>query len=185
MQNNIKNNREQYLYHNTELLLKKYRDVVWSVEVSMAWTNMNFEAEFGTKIDEFIEMSYCAGADLTGTDIEEQIRTTERNRKMLNIINSSLDILRKKHKNGEMYYQILYLTYISGETYENTEAILEELADLGFLMSMKTYFKKKKEAISLISNGLWGFTSKNSNDVCDMLIEHTEKTVTESTVKLH
>ncbi len=26
--------REEYLYHNTEMLLKKYRDVVWSIEVS-------------------------------------------------------------------------------------------------------------------------------------------------------
>ena len=26
-----KNSREEYLYHNTELLLKKYRDVVWSI----------------------------------------------------------------------------------------------------------------------------------------------------------
>ena len=24
--------REEFLYHNTELLLKKYRDVVWSIE---------------------------------------------------------------------------------------------------------------------------------------------------------
>ena len=29
-----KMSREEYLYHNTEILLKKYRDVVWSVEVS-------------------------------------------------------------------------------------------------------------------------------------------------------
>lgn len=176
MENNeVKNSRELYLYHNTELLLKKYRDVVWSIEVSLAWTNMNFEAEVGTKIDDFIEMSYCAGADLAGTDIEEQIRTTERNRKMLNIINSSLEVLRTKHKNGEMYYQILYLTYISGDAFENTEAILEELADLGFLMSMKTYFKKKKDAITFLSNVLWGFTAKNSNSVCDRIFEQLEK----------
>ena len=24
--------REEYLYHNTELLLRRYRDVVWSIE---------------------------------------------------------------------------------------------------------------------------------------------------------
>ena len=30
---NVKSNRDEYLYHNTEKLLKKYRDIVWSVEV--------------------------------------------------------------------------------------------------------------------------------------------------------
>ena len=27
--------REKNAYHNTELLLRKYRDVVWSIEVSI------------------------------------------------------------------------------------------------------------------------------------------------------
>jgi len=30
MENN-KLSREEYLYHNTEKLLKKYRDIVWSM----------------------------------------------------------------------------------------------------------------------------------------------------------
>ena len=34
--------REEYLYHNTELLLKRYRDVVWSVEVSAIQTQISF-----------------------------------------------------------------------------------------------------------------------------------------------
>lgn len=27
--------REEYLYHNTETLLKKYRDVAWNIEVAL------------------------------------------------------------------------------------------------------------------------------------------------------
>ena len=34
--------REKYLYHNTELLLKKYRDVVWSIEASVMQARINF-----------------------------------------------------------------------------------------------------------------------------------------------
>jgi len=163
--------REIYLYHNTEVLLRKYRDVVWSVEVSAARTEMNFETVFGINISEFLDMSYAAGADLSGTDIEGQMRTIEKNRKMLEIIDKSLDVVRKKHRCGEMYYQIIFLTYMSSKEFENTAAILSELAEQGFYMSSKTYFKRKREAINLLSDILWGFTSKYTNSVCEALLK--------------
>lgn len=42
---NKKMTKEAYLYHNTEMLLKKYRDVVWSIEVSAIQAQMSFELE--------------------------------------------------------------------------------------------------------------------------------------------
>ena len=163
--------RDSYLYHNTEILLRKYRDVVWSVDASVARTQMNFEIEFGMSICEFLDMSYIAGADLSGTYIEEQMRTIERNRKMLDIIEKSLEVVRTKHKCGEMYYQIIFLTYITMDDLENTSGILQELAECGFYMSAKTYFKRKKEAINVLSDILWGFTSKYANRVSAALLE--------------
>ena len=70
---NEKMTREEYLYHNTELLLKKYRDVVWSIEVSAMQAQISFELEMDCKLEEFLEMSYAAGADLSGTNIQEQM----------------------------------------------------------------------------------------------------------------
>lgn len=102
--------REHYLYHNTEVLLRKYRDVVWSIEASTARTQMNFEIAFGMEISEFLDMSYAAGADLSGSDIEEQMRTIEKNRKMLEIIDKSLEVVRSKHRCGEMYMRIVMIT---------------------------------------------------------------------------
>ena len=49
--------RHELLYHNTEKLLKKYRDVVWSVEASTLQAKINFELEFECGIDEFLEMN--------------------------------------------------------------------------------------------------------------------------------
>lgn len=34
---------EEKMYHNTEILLKRYRDVVWSMEVSAIQARMNFD----------------------------------------------------------------------------------------------------------------------------------------------
>jgi methanogenic corrinoid protein MtbC1 len=105
-----KMSREEFLYHNTELLLKKYRDVVWSIEASAIQAEISFELEMDCKLEEFLEMSYAAGMDVSGTQIQEQTRTLERNKKMLKIIETALNVLRTRHTNGETYYWILYYT---------------------------------------------------------------------------
>ena len=130
--------REEYLYHNTELLLKRYRDVVWSVEVSAIQTQISFELKMDCKIEEFLEMSYEAGADLSGTDIQEQMRVMERNRKMLKLIEAAVDLLRKKKADGELYYWILYYTYLSEKPPRRVEDIIDSKSP--------GHFRKHKEA---------------------------------------
>ncbi|MCR4718683.1 MAG: hypothetical protein K5768_03530 [Firmicutes bacterium] len=152
--------REEYLYHNTLLLLKKYRDVVWSIEVAAMQAQMDFEAEMDCKLDDFLNKSYQAGADLAGTEIQEQMRVMERNKKMLKMIDAAVDLLRRKQVDGEIYYQILYLTYLSDKPLKTTEEIVEKLAQNGEYMSWKTYFNKRTKAIEILSTVLWGFTSK-------------------------
>jgi len=61
-------------YHNTWKLLKKYRDVVWSLELSVQQVRTQFQIEYDTSIEDFLESIYLAGADLGGTDIEHQAR---------------------------------------------------------------------------------------------------------------
>lgn len=152
--------REEYLYHNTEMLLKKYRDVVWSIEVSAMQAQISFELEMDCRLDEFLEMSYAAGADLSGTQIQEQMRTLERNKKMLKIIESAVNLLRKKQVDGEEYYWILYYTYFSDKPCKRIEDIIKQIGQKTQPMAWKTYFKKRKKAIEVLSTILWGFTSK-------------------------
>ena len=152
--------REEYLYHNTEMLLKKYRDVVWSIEVSAMQAQISFELEMDCRLDEFLEMSYAAGVDLSGTQIQEQMRTLERNKKMLRIIESAVNLLRKKQADGEEYYWILYYTYLSDKPCKKVEDIIKLIGQKTQPMAWKTYFKKRKKAIEVLSTILWGFTSK-------------------------
>ena len=55
------------LYHDTWKLLKKYRDVVWSLELSVQHVRTKFEIEYGTSIEDFLDSVYLAGADLAGS----------------------------------------------------------------------------------------------------------------------
>lgn len=85
---------DDMIYKNTEMLLKRYRDVVWSIEVSKLHLNTNNN----TKLDGFLELSYAAGADFTNTKITEQEKTIEKNKKMLDLIDRGLDLIRRKQK---------------------------------------------------------------------------------------
>lgn len=163
--------REEYLYHNTELLLKRYREVVWSIEASVAQAQINFELEMDCKLNEYLEMSYAAGVDLSSAQIQEQMRTMERNKKMLKIIEVALDLLRKKHDGGEECYWILYYTYISEKPCKNLEDLIRRISEKTEYISWKTYYNRRKKAIQILSTILWGFTSKECLPVIEEFIE--------------
>lgn len=115
-----RNITENPLYHNTWKLLKKYRDVVWSLELSIQQVRNRFELEYGSSIEDFLDSVYLAGADLSGSDTEHHAKCIERrNYRMLKLLDSSVDLLRNKHKNGEVYYWLIYYTFLSPQQFRN------------------------------------------------------------------
>ena len=114
---------ENPLYHDTWKLLKKYRDVVWSLELSIQQVRNRFEIEYGKSIEEFLDSVYLAGADLAGSDIEHHAKCMERSNRMLKLLDSSVDLLRNKHKNGETYYWLLYYTFLCPQQWSNLQGI--------------------------------------------------------------
>ena len=100
---------ENPLYHDTWKLLKKYRDVVWSLEISVQHVRAKFEIEYGTSIEEFLDSVYLAGADLNGSDIEHHAKCIERSHKMLKLLDSAVELLRTRHKNGVLLAAVLLL----------------------------------------------------------------------------
>ena len=167
---NEKTAREEYLYHNTEKLLKKYRDILWSIEVATLQAEKDFESEMEYSIGEFLDMPYDVMEDLKGAKVEKQMKTLARNKKMVELIDKSVDVLRRKQVDGEMYYWIIYYTYLSNEKCASTE-IVERIATKMYHISMKTYFAKKKQAIEYLSTILWGFTSKDCLPIIKKFIE--------------
>lgn len=150
------------LYHDTWTLLRKYRDVVWSLELSVQKVRRQFQIEYGSSIEDFLESIYIAGVDFTDSGIEEQAKNIERSNKMLRLIDSSVNLLREKHKKGEEYYWILYYSFLSPQQYRSTEIIIEQLGLHIRDISYRTYYRKRKEAIDALSSVLWGYTSKDS-----------------------
>ena len=149
-------------YHDTLLLLRKYRDVVWGLELSVQQVKRRFQMEFGSSIEDFLESIYIAGVDFSDNGIEEQARSIEKSYQMLKLLENSVNILRNKHKHGEKYYWLLYYSYLSPQQYRSVDEIIEMVRPHISDISQRTFFRRRKNAIEALSSILWGYTSKDS-----------------------
>ncbi|MDO4755786.1 MAG: hypothetical protein Q4A54_05545 [Parabacteroides sp.] len=163
--------KDNWIFHNTKLLLEHYRDVVWSLEVAVFQTNTNFRAEFGTSLEDFLDLSYLAGLDIQESDVSSRIRSMNKSRNILRIIDSAVAMLREKHKNGEIYYWVLYYTYLSPQELGNVEEIIEKLKPYIKDCVDRTYYRKKKEAIQQLGVLLWGYTANDYTELKKELME--------------
>lgn len=154
--------RDDPRYHDTRKLLKKYRDVTWSLELSVQRLKNQFHVEYGTDIEEFLDSVYLAGADLGCTELEHHAQCIERSHKMLQLLDNAVELLRTRHKNGEIYYWLLYYTYLSPQQYQNAEEIVEQLCSHMNDISIPTYYRWKKKAIKILGDILWGYTDRDS-----------------------
>ena len=155
------------LYHDTLKLLRKYRDVVWALELSVQQVRKRFSIEYGSSVEDFLESVYLAGADLTGSNLEHHAKCIEKSNQMLKLLDSSIELLRTKHKNGETYYWLLYYSFLCPQQLRNVEEILDQLRPHFLDISYRTYYRKRNEAIDALSSILWGYTSRDSLDVLE------------------
>jgi len=166
---NKKNKRvdENPLYHDTWMLLKKYRDVVWSLELSVQQAQRKFQLEYGSSVEDFLDAMYAAGANLSGGKLEQYAKSIEQSNKMIKLMESAVGLLREKHKNGEAYYRVLYHTYLSPQQPRNVDEIVEDLCAYIPDISYATYYRRRKDAIDALSSVLWGYSAKDCVKILD------------------
>lgn len=165
---------ENPLYHDTWKLLKKYRDVVWSLELSVQQVKNKFQIEFGKSVEDFLESIYLAGADLSGTDIEHHARCIQRTAQMIKLIDSAMELLHAHHKDGEAYYWLLYYAYITPQQPHNAYEVIDKLRPHIRDISYATYFRRRHDAIEALSAILWGYTSKDSIELLEQFFPITD-----------
>lgn len=111
-------------FHDTYQFLRRYRDATYSLKVVVHQMEHQFKLQYDNDIDKFLDSIYAAGADLTGSDIEQRAKSIARSNQMLKLLESSIDLLRNNHKHGEQYYWILYYAFLSPQEMKNTDEIL-------------------------------------------------------------
>ena len=152
------------LRHDTKMLLQKYRQVKWALEVSSQQALRELQQRTGKSIDKYLHAAVFAGADISNTSLEGRAQSMERSRKMLALIDESVQFMRRNHPHGEVYYQILYFSYFTPSQI-SLNAILNELEMCHYPMCKNTLFKYRDDAIRLVGEILWGYDDKESEKI--------------------
>ena len=80
-------------FHDTYQFLRRYRDATYSLKVVVHQMEHQFKLQYDNDIDKFLDSIYAAGADLTGSDIEQRAKSIARSNQMLKLLESSIDLL--------------------------------------------------------------------------------------------
>jgi hypothetical protein len=150
----------QKAYHNTELLLQNYRELVWALETTPDQIASELEMPFAT-LDELIDRIDLESA-LGNSKVENRLISVAKSRVLIDRIHEAVSVLRKKPKVGEDLYRVIYKTFLD-PNFRGT--VLDLLYQLN--LSKRKYYELRKKAIRLISLRLWSAP----NQEVDMWIE--------------
>ena len=149
-------------YHNTELLLESYRDMVWAVESIPDQIASELEMPFAT-LDELIDRIDLE-ISMENKVMEGRIHSITESRLLIDRMNEAISVLKKKPKDGELLYRVIYETYMGAEIYESIYDLFYKL-----VMTRRKYYELRKKAIRLISLRLWSAPNKEVNMWLDVL----------------
>ena len=153
--------KNKMAYHNTQLLLKHYRTIAWMLECFPDTIAEELDQPFEgiDKIIEHIDFERAYG----NRKLENRLESVQKTRLMLDRVNEALTVLKKKPKDGEQLYQLIYLTYITEEKLTLVE-ILFRLA-----VSSRQYYRLRQDAINILSLRLWSAITKEGDFWIEML----------------
>jgi len=168
--NDATNEKRPAHYHDTERLLKTYRDVRWSLKLSMEHHRQNFEEEYGMSVKEYLDDIYALGIEFAGTKLEHHANSMMRTYKMLKLIDTAVQLIRENNSEGEMYYWILYYTYFSPNKLKSADEIVDRVQMHIPYITRDTYYRHRKKAIQTFASVLWGFTAKGEIATLDAFV---------------
>ena len=87
--------------------------------------------------------------DLDNYRLENRIQSMRLSRSMMDRLNEAVSILRDKPQNGDMLYNIIYLTYIAPERL----MVVEICSKLH--ISDRSYYRLRQQALNILSIRLW------------------------------
>ena len=178
--------RQKERYHNTELLLKRYRDTAMSLELSVDEHQEDFITEYGMNVTQYLDEIYVAGAELRGSKLERHTNTLKRTEHMLLLVRKAINIIRENHHNGEIYYWIMHYTYLcphkelphwdasTNRKRPSVRNIIDWIDTFTPVQcgTSKFFYDKRKEAIEVLSSVLWGFETRDAAELWELICEN-------------
>jgi hypothetical protein len=139
--------KKRKMYHNTQLMLKHYRDINWALECFPGGVAEELDRPLNN-LDSLLSLINTE-IGMGNPKLENRLMSVQKSRLLLDRFNEALTMLRHKPGNGELMYQSLYLSYLAPETLSHTEILYR----LG--ISARHYYRVRQQAITLLSICLW------------------------------
>lgn len=143
----VQQEKNKVRYHNTELLLKQYRNIVWMLECFPGTVSAELNEPLDTldQLVDRIDLELVMG----NKRLESRFESIRKSRFLIDRVNEALSILKSKPDNGETLYRVIYVTYIGPKKLKYHE-VLHELD-----MSTRHYYRLRDQAITILSLCLW------------------------------
>ena len=142
---------EEKVYYKAKLLLKIYRDVIWSIEDRIAEIEEEYYELSSNKLKEALDYLEDYDTNINKKNLEENLCCILKSKSIIEIIDKSLVKIKSYPDYGEMYFNILYKQYIAKYKHSEKEIIYHLNCE------RTTFYKRKKEAIKLMGIVLWGY----------------------------
>ena len=139
--------KRRNMHHNTLLLLRSYSDIRWMLQCFPDTIAEELDAPLHD-LDTLINL-VNSEIDLDNYRLENRIQSMRLSRSMMDRLNEAVSILRDKPQNGDMLYNIIYLTYIAPERL----MVVEICSKLH--ISDRQYYRLRQQALNIISIRLW------------------------------
>ena len=136
------------MYHNTQLMLKHYRDIVWALEC--------FPEQVAEELNQPLgDLDALLGAVDTqlamgNMRLEHRMQSIKQSRLLLDRINDALTVLRQKPGNGEAMYNIIFQTFLTPPEKLTHAEILYRLD-----ISDRHYYRLRQQAMNILAIRLW------------------------------
>ncbi len=158
---NIQQERRKAAYHNTEMLLKHYRTVVWQLESRPNMIAAELNTPFAS-IDQLIQQLDIEMA-MGSHKREAELESIKKSRMLIDRVNEAVTVLKNKPENGERLYELIYLTYISAVKLSHRELLYR------LNLSSRSYYRLREQAINILSIRLWAAPTTEADFWLDML----------------
>ena len=160
--------KKRNAYHNTQMLLKNYRKMVWVFSCYPEEILQELETPFENfdRMVDRLDLEMAIG----NKRMESRLEAAARSRLLLDRFNEAMAVLRKEPTRGEKLYQLIYTAYLAPEKLK-LEEILFRLD-----LSQRHYYRLREQAISILSIRLWSAPSEDVDVWLELLtlFEHLE-----------
>ena len=143
----VEEKKRKQAYHNTLLLLTNYRSILWQTESELESVAAELNLPL-RKLDAVLSR-IDAEIGMENRRLELRLERLAKTRQLLDQIHDALTSLKHKPGNGQLLYDLIYLTYIAEDKMRQTDVLFR------LNVSRRHYYRLKEQAISIISLRLW------------------------------